>query len=148
MKKRIELHQSQKDSAFSPVLFLWKNTGVVNIFKTCQKSTKSRDDSCYYEISLERSVNSEAATGGVLQEKVFLKISQISQVNCVGVSFDRNSHWRCSVEKVFLKFFQISQQNSCVGVSLIKFELKRFPVKFAKFLRTPILKNICKQLLL
>ena len=30
----------------------------------------------------------EAATGGVLQKKVFLKIMQISQKNtCVGVSF-------------------------------------------------------------
>ena len=121
------------------------------------ESTKSHDDSCYYEISLERSVNSDGATGGVLQEKVFLKISQISQVNCVGVSFDRNSHWRCSVEKVFLTFFQISQEDTCVGVSLIKivknFIKKRlqhwcFPVKFKKCLRTPILQNIYERLLL
>ena len=49
-------------------------------------STKGHVDSRNYAISLERSVPSEVATGGVLQKKVFLKISQISQVNtCVGV---------------------------------------------------------------
>ena len=91
-------------------------------------------------------------------KKVFLKFSQISLANtCVGVSFDRSSHRRCSVEKVFLKFFQISQENTYVGMSLIKFvknfikkrlQHRFFPVKFAKFLRTPILKGMCKRLLL
>ena len=121
-------------------------------------------------------------------KKVFLKILQISEVNtCVGVCFERSSHWRCSAEKLLLKFFQ---ENTCVGVSLIKFvktgkicdifkssyieehlqttasvlnkiagpkvsnfikkrlQHRRFLVKFAKFLRTPISKNIYERLLL
>ena len=58
--------------------------------------------------------------------------------------FWQNTHWMWSVEKVFLKFFQISQENTCVGVSLIKFvknfikkrlQHRCFPVKFAKFFK-------------
>ena len=68
----------------------------------------------------------------------------------------RSSHWRCSVKKVFLKICEVSQKNICVGVSghqacnFIKKRLQHmcFPVKFHKFLRTPILKNICERLLL
>ena len=72
------------------------------------------------------SLLTEAATGGVLWKKVILKI------------------------------LEISQENTCVGVFLIKsvknFVKKRLqhrcsPVKFAKFLRTPILKNKCERLL-
>ena len=68
----------------------------------------------------------EAATGGVLSKNVFLKV------------------------------LQISQENTCVGVFLIKFvknfvkkrlQHNCFPVKFGKFLRTPILRNICERLL-
>ena len=63
---------------------------------------------------------------------------------------------RCAVEKEFLKISQISQENTCVGVFLIKlqgwrahnFQLSCLPVNFAKFLRTPIFKNICERLLL
>ena len=44
-------------------------------------------------------------------------------------------------KKVLLKIPEILQENTCVGVNL-------FSVKFAKFLRAPILKNICKRLLL
>ena len=58
-------------------------------------------------------------------------------------------------KKKFLKISQISQKNTCVGISgfqAYKFIKKRhqhrcFPVKFAKFLRAPILKNICERLL-
>ena len=43
---------------------------------------------------------------------------------------------------VFLKIVQISQENTCVGVSfsikLQAFQQRLFPVKFVKFLRTPI----------
>ena len=74
--------------------------GIENIYKTLKKSTKGHVDSCYYAIFLERSVHSEAATGAALPKKVYLKIYPIPQVNtCVGVSFDRSSHWMCSVEK-------------------------------------------------
>ena len=70
----------------------------------------------------------------------------------------RSSHGRCLWKKVFL---EISQENTCVGVffnkvvgvkacNFIKKALQHrcFPVKFAKFLRTPILKNICERLLM
>ena len=76
-------------------------------------------------------------------------------------SFQRNSHWRCSVRKGVFVILQILQQNTCVGVSFNKvtgfkacnviekrLRHKCFLVKFAKFSRTPILKNICEQLLL
>ena len=58
----------------------------------------------------------------------------------------RSSHWWCSGK------FQ-SLQNKVAGPETCLFIKKRlqhwrFPMKFAKFLRTPILKNICKQMLL
>ena len=60
---------------------------------------------------------------------------------------------------MFLKIYQISLENSCVGVSFeqscracnfIKKKLQHSCIceKFAKFLRTPILKNIRERLLL
>ena len=58
---------------------------------------------------------------------------------------------------VLLNFFQNSQENTCVGVSLVKFvknfikkrlQHRCFPAKFAKFLRTPISKDIYERLLL
>ena len=57
----------------------------------------------------------------------------------------------CSTKKVFIKISQISQQNTC-GLHVCNFIKNRlqhrcFPVKFAKLLRTRILKNICKRLL-
>ena len=77
------------------------------------------------------------------------------------LSLQRSSHWRCTVKKVFLKISQISQENVFVGVSFNKIEglktwnfIKKrlqdrcFPLKFARFLRTLILKKICERLLL
>ena len=70
---------------------------------------------------------------------------------------DRSRHQRCSVKNGVLKVSQISQQNACVGVSFYlracncikkRFQQRCFPVYFAKFLRTPSLKNICERLLL
>ena len=62
---------------------------------------------------------------------------------------------------MFLKILQYSLENTCVGVffskiarlqgcNFIKKKLQHrcFRVKFEKFLRTLILKNICKRLLL
>ena len=73
----------------------------------------------------------------------------------------KSSHQRCSVKKVILKILQISMENTCAGVffnkvaglqvcNFIKKILRHmyFPVKVAKFFRTPILKNICERLLL
>ena len=70
----------------------------------------------------------------------------------------RSSHQRCSVKKLFFRSLQISQgKYLCWSPFLIKLQalgpatlLQRNsnPVKFVKFLRIPILKNICEQLLL
>ena len=54
-------------------------------------------------------------------------------------------------KKLFLKFFsQYSHENTCVGFNFIEKRLKHrcFPVNIVKFLRTLILKNICKRLIL
>ena len=88
-----------------------------------------------------------------IKKGVLKNFANITGKHLCSISFDRSSHWRCSVEKVFFKFFQISQENTSVVVSLIKFFKKRlqhrcFPVKFSKFLRTHISKNIYEQLLL
>ena len=71
----------------------------------------------------------------------------------------RSSRWRCSVKKAVLKNVAIfTAIDLCWSLFLIKsqawdFIEKRlqhrcFPVNIAKFLRTPILKNICERLLL
>ena len=49
-------------------------------------------------------------------------------------------------KKVFLKISQNSQKNVCRRV-LFLIKLQVLSLNFAKFLRTPILKNICKRLL-
>ena len=70
----------------------------------------------------------------------------------------RSSHQRYSVKKMFLKISNFTEY-TCDGVffnrvaGLPNFLKKRlqhkcFPVKYVKLLRTPILKNICKRLLL
>ena len=71
---------------------------------------------------------------------MFLKISQISQENtCV------------PRPATLLKKETSTQENTCVPrpATLLKKETptQAFPVKFAKFLRAPIMKNICKRLL-
>ena len=80
-------------------------------------------------------------------------VHQIWRPCWVSKKHHRSSHRRCSVKKMFLKVSQISPENTCVGVCFqyglqtcnsIKKRLQHrcFPVKFAKFLRTPILKSI------
>ena len=71
------------------------------------------------------------------------------------VGLFRSSHRRCSVKKGILKNFAnftgkhlfSSLLQAC---NFIKKKLQHwcFPVKFAKFLRTSILKNICERLIL
>ena len=70
----------------------------------------------------------------------------------------RSSHRRCSAEKGVLKnFANFTGKRLSWSVFLITFvknfvtqrlQHRRFPLKFAKFLRTPILKNIYERLLL
>ena len=64
----------------------------------------------------------------------------------------QDSRWRCSVKKGVLK----NLKHLCQGLFLIKacifikerIQCRYLPVKFAKYLRTPSLKNICERLLL
>ena len=73
----------------------------------------------------------------------------------------RNSHLRCSVkEGVSKKFANLTGTSLCWSLFSLKlqaqtcnfikkrFQHQRFPVTFAKFLKTSILKNICEKLLL
>ena len=64
-------------------------------------------------------------------------------------SLNRSSHWRFSVKKVFLKISQILQKTP-VSESLFKTRIhcRCLPVKFGKFLRASIFRNICKRLIL
>ena len=76
---------------------------------------------------------------------------------CVSVPL-RSSHPEVFCQKMFLKILQNSQKNIFARISFLitlqagvlracNFQ-RWFPKKIAKFLRTTILKNICKQLLL
>ena len=62
----------------------------------------------------------------------------------------KSSRRRCSVKKSVLKNF--TGKNLCWSLFLIKLlarlQHRCFPMKFKKFLRTPIVKNICERLLL
>ena len=56
---------------------------------------------------------------------------------------------------VLRNFANFTRKYLCWGLFLIKLQAntgeaptQAFPVKFAKYLRTPVLKNICKRLLL
>ena len=53
-------------------------------------------------------------------------------------SKSRSSHQNCSVKKLFSKILQYSQEK--------RLQHRCFPVNNAKFLRTPVVKNICKSL--
>ena len=78
--------------------------------------------------------------------------------NFLTESIIRSSHRRCSVKKAVLKeFANFTGKHRCWSLFLIKLQAnfikKRlqhrcFPVKFAKFLKTPVSKNIWEQLLL
>ena len=64
-----------------------------------------------------------------------------------------NSHQRCSVKEGALKNLRnFTGKHLCWSLFLIKvwslFQRRCFPKKFAKFLATFILKNICERLLL
>ena len=62
------------------------------------------------------------------------------------LSLFRSSHGRCSLKEGVLKrFANFTAKHLCWGLFLIKLQAQ---VKFAKFLRTFILKNICQRLLL
>ena len=97
-------------------------------FKILQNSKKniSARISFLLKLQLGNLKLSEVATGDVRKNKMFLKISQISQ----------QSPFNKVVVLRTCSFIRKRLQNRC------------FPVKFAKFLRTTNLKNICERLLL
>ena len=96
-----------------------------------------------------------------LSSHFFGNLASVSQCSSSS-KFSRSSHRRCSIKKSCSeKFCNIHRKilvseplfNKVTGLQAYKFIKKRlqrrcFPVKIGKFLRTPILKNICKQLLL
>ena len=51
------------------------------------------------------------------------------------------------IKKLLLKISQYADAKAC-NFNKKKLQSKTFPVNIAKFLKTPILKNICKRLLL
>ena len=78
--------------------------------------------------------------------KIFTKLVP-SQTPC------RSSQRKCFVKKIFINIYKISRESTSAGVCFIIFIKNRlhhrcFSVKFAKFLRRPILKNISERLLL
>ena len=84
------------------------------------------------------------------------------QYDCFPACVNRSIHRRCSIKKAFLKILRSIHRktpaleslfNKAAGLltcNLIKKRLQHrcFPVNIAKFLKTPILKNICEGLLL
>ena len=112
------------------------------------------------------------SSGGVLSKNVLKNFAKLTGKHlCRSLLFNkaaswkpetaRSRHWRCSVKQGVLKnFAYFTGKNLCWSLFLInlqfwgvQFYLKRllhrcFPVKFANFLRTIILKNICECLLI
>ena len=60
----------------------------------------------------------------------------------------RKSHWRCSAKIAVLKNYAIFTAKHLRFFLIRLFQQKYFPANTAKFLGTPILKNIWEQLLL
>ena len=102
----------------------------------------------------EKNIRHHNKVAKKLFDSTFLKKYRNSHRRC------RSSHQRYSVRKGVLKnFANFTGKQLCWSLFLwccrppaCKFFIKRlqhkyFPVKFAKLLRTPILKNICKRLL-
>ena len=133
--------------------FWEKNTGIENIYKTRKKSTKSHVDSCYQAIFLERCPSRSSHRSCSAKRSVLKNFANSPVLESL---FTEVATRGVLQKKVFLKILQISQENTCVRVFLIKcvknFVKKRlqhrcFPVKFAEFLRTLILKNMCERIL-
>ena len=90
----------------------------------------------------------------IKESKAVLEL--IQHVYCILIFF-RSSHQRCSVKKAVHKNFAIfTRKHLCWSFFLMKLQAYRkqrlqhrcFPVINTKFLRTPLLKDICKQLLM
>ena len=87
--------------------------------------------------------------------KKFEQTKNLEKPCIQGCCWTRSSHRRCSINKAVFKNFAIfTWKYLCWSIFLIKQIIKirlqhrDFPVNIPKFLRTPVLKNIYKQLLL
>ena len=57
----------------------------------------------------------------------------------------KSSHQRCSIKKLFLKISNFTRKHLCWSLCRPEETPNRhLPVNIAKYLRTPLLKNICK----
>ena len=76
-----------------------------------------------------------------------LALKELNKVDCFSY---RSSHQRCPVKNVVVLESLFNKVAGLQACSFIKKRLQQrcFPVKLAKFLRTPILKNICERPLL
>ena len=79
---------------------------------------------------------------------VFKEIEQrLAQILLRAITIYRRSHRSCSIKKLFLKISQYSKESICVEVKR-DFNTGVFLRILRNFLKTLILKNICKQLFL
>ena len=80
---------------------------------------------------------------------IFFKFFFVSMSVYENPSIQKQSSEVFSIKKLVLRISQIFTESTCLGVNLLKRDSNTgFPVSVVKFLRTPILKNICKRLLL
>ena len=141
---------------FRKVLFIWSSIPIFSfIGYTLTKLFRKPDNS--RQIYKQTSSNFYRSND-VSRRKNYLYVitrSRNSQQRC------RSSHRRCSIRKSVLKnFANFTGKHLCWILFLwsckpaaCKFlkkglQYKCFPVKFAKLFRIPILRNICKRLLL
>ena len=64
------------------------------------------------------------------------------------VTWIKSSHRRCFIKKAVLKNFAILPGKHLCWSLCWRLQHRCFPVNIVKFLRTPVLKNICERLLL
>ena len=110
-----------KDSAFCPLLlhfllYFWeKNTGIENIFKNTEEINKK---SCWFlllrNLSREKCPFRSSHRRCSGKKNVLKNFANSTGKHCVGVSFDRSSHWRFLIK--FVKNFV--KKDSSTGVFL------------------------------
>ena len=123
---------------FSPLLLLLevetKLNKCINKFYLMSKCA-----SCAYTVRVVRVNENKITLRVAVSEDLFAFGGEINQ----NMTKYRSSHRWCSINKVFLKISQISQENNCARASfLIKRHWhRRFSMNFAKFSRTSFLQN-------
>ena len=96
-----------------------------------------------WKTSQNSQIKTRSSHPGTLCQKMFLKLLQNSQKGIFASVSLKLQVGNLKLPKGVLKIFaSISQENSCIGVFFNKVVILK-TVKFAKFLRTTILKNVC-----